>query len=398
MHFAHTEEQDLVRQTIREFAEEQLLPGALERDKNKQFAMEQWRAYSELGFTGMTVPEEYGGTPLDAVSEAIVIEELSRCDASFGVLVAVHSGLFGSTLMNWGTQAQKSEWGPKLASGEAIGAYSLSEAGSGSDATAMSCAASLEGDEWVLSGTKMWVTNGKVAGLYIVFARSHPDAPKKSEQVTAFLIPAGTPGLTVSKTEDKLGIRASDTAEIVLNNVRVPRSAVLGQEGQGMRVAFNALDISRIGIASQALGIAQGAFDFALKYAQERETFGKKLIEHQSIANYLADMATRIQAARHLVYHAAWLKEQGVVHTKESSMAKLFAGDTAVWVADRAVQILGGYGYTTDFPVERYFRDSKITQIYEGTQEMQRIVIARALQGQVKGVVAKKQPETVAAG
>jgi butyryl-CoA dehydrogenase len=397
MHFAHTSDQDLVRQTIRDFAEEQLLPGAMERDKHKTFAAEQWRAYSELGFAGMTVPEEYGGTPLDAISEAIVIEELSRCDASFGVLVAVHSGLFGNTLFNWGTEEQKQAWGPQLASGEVIGAYSLSEAGSGSDATAMSCAARLDGDEWVLNGTKMWVTNGKVAGLYIIFARSHPEA-RKSETVTAFLVPAGTPGLAVSKTEDKLGIRASDTAEIVLTDVRVPRSMVLGPEGRGMKVAFNALDVSRIGIASQALGIAQGAFDYALKYAQERETFDQKLIEHQTIANYLADMCTRTEAARHLVYHAAWLKDEGVVHTKESSMAKLFAGDTAVWVADKAVQILGGYGYTTDFPVERYFRDSKITQIYEGTQEMQRIVIARALQGTVKGVAVKREKQVVGAG
>jgi butyryl-CoA dehydrogenase len=397
MFFAHTEDQELVRQTVREFAEEQLGPGALERDKHKEFARVAWDAYRELGFAGMTIPEAYGGTPLDAISEAIVIEELSRVDASFGVLIAVHSGLFGSTLMNWGTEEQKAEWGPQLASGDVIGAYSLSEAGSGSDATAMSCAAHLDGDEWVLNGTKMWVTNGKVAGLYIIFARSHPEA-KKSESVTAFLVPRDTPGLTVSKTEDKLGIRASDTAEIVLENVRVPRSMVVGPEGRGMTVAFNALDVSRIGIASQALGIAQGALDFAVRYAQERETFGKRIIEHQTIGNYLADMATRVEAARLLVYKAAWMKERGMVHTKESSMAKLAAGDTAVYVTDKAVQILGGYGYTTDFPVERYFRDAKITQIYEGTQEMQRIVIARALAGQVKGVAVRKVAETVTAG
>jgi acyl-CoA dehydrogenase len=393
MNFQHTQDQEMVRAAVRQFAEEVLLPGALHRDKTKQFAEEEWEQFSELGFPGMTIEERYGGTSLDSISEAIVIEELSRCDASFGVLMAVHCGLFSKTLMYWGNEDQKQEWGPDIASGKCIGAYSLSEAGSGSDATAMSCTATLDGDHWVLNGTKLWVTNGAVAGVYIIFARSHPDADRKSKTCTAFLVPRNTTGLTVSKTEDKLGIRASDTAELVLKDCRVPRANVLGPEGEGLKVAFNALDVSRIGIASQALGIAQGAFECALRYAQERETFGKPIIEHQSVGNYLADMATRIDAARFLVYRAAWMNEQGMVHSKESSMAKLFAGDTAVWVADKAVQILGGYGYTTDFPAERFFRDAKITQIYEGTQEMQRIVIARALQGQVKGVAPRAASE-----
>lgn len=390
MEFQHTEEQQMVRETIRDFAETELAPEALKRDKEKLFAKEQWKKFCELGFSGMTIEEEYGGTPLDAISEAIVIEELSRVDASFGVLVAVHSGLFCSTVTTWATPEQKQNFASRLATGEWIAAYSLSEAGAGSDAAALTCEAKLDGADWVLNGTKLWVTNGKVASLFIIFARSHPDAEKRSRTCSAFLVRAGTPGLEVTKIEDKMGIRASDTAEIVLKDVRVPRDMVLGGEGSGLKVAFNALDVSRIGIASQALGIAQGAFDFALQYAQQRKTFGRALIEHQSIANYLADMATRIDAARLLIYRVAWMKEQGVVHSKESSMAKLFAGDTAVWVADRAVQILGGYGYTTDFPVERYFRDAKITQIYEGTQEMQRVVIARALRGNVKGVAAKQ--------
>ena len=389
MEFQHTEEQQMVRETIRDFAETELAPEALKRDKEKLFAREQWTKFCELGFSGMTIEEEYDGTPLDAISEAIVIEELSRVDASFGVLTAVHSGLSCSTVTTWATPEQKAKICPKLASGETIAAYSLSEAGAGSDAGAMSCEAKLEGDEWVLNGTKLWVTNGKVAGIYIIFARSHPEAEKRSKTCSAFIVLRDTPGLEVTKIEDKMGIRASDTAEIVLKDCRVPRDMVLGGEGNGMKVAFNALDVSRIGIASQALGIAQGAFDFALQYAQERKTFGRPLIDHQSIGNYLADMATRIDAARMLVYRAAWMKEQGMVHSKESSMAKLYAGDTAVWVADRAVQILGGYGYTTDFPVERFFRDAKITQIYEGTQEMQRVVIARALKGNIKGVASK---------
>jgi butyryl-CoA dehydrogenase len=389
MHFEQTEEQNMVRETVRDFAETELMPEALKRDKEKLFARAQWEKFCELGFAGMTIGEAYGGTPLDAISECIVIEELARCDASFAVLVAVHSGLTGSTFMNWASEEQKQFVLPKMASGEWIAAYSLSEAGSGSDAAAMSCEARLDGEEWVLNGTKLWVTNGGVASVYIVFARSHPDAPKKSQTCSAFIVPRDAPGLTVSKLEDKLGIRASDTAEIVLKDVRVPRNMVMGGEGSGLKVAFNALDVSRIGIASQALGIAQGALDFAVQYAQQRETFGVPIIDHQSIGNYLADMATRVDAARLLVYRAAWMKEQRCVHSKESSMAKLFAGDTALYVADRAVQIAGGYGYTTDFPAERFFRDAKITQIYEGTQEMQRLVIGRALKGTVKGVASK---------
>jgi len=390
MDFKLTEEQEMIRETVRDFAETELLPGALERDLNKEFAWDAWNKFRELGFTGMTIEEEYGGTPLDAVSEAIVIEELSRCDASFGVLVAVHSGLTGSTVTNWATPEQKQAIAGKMADGDWIAAYCLSEAGAGSDATSIACEAKLDGDDWVLNGTKLWITNGGNAGVYIVFAKSHPDAEKKNKQFSAFIIPRETPGLKISKLEDKMGIRSSDTAEMVLQDCRVPRSMVLGGEGNGIKVAFNALDISRIGIAAQALGIAQGAFDFAAQYAQERETFGKPIILHQSIGNYLADMATQIDAARLLVYRAAWMKGSGLVHTKESSMAKLYAGDTAVFVADRAVQILGGYGFTRDFPVERYYRDAKITQIYEGTQEIQRLVISRALMGNVKGMASKK--------
>jgi butyryl-CoA dehydrogenase len=389
MDFHLTDEQQLIRDTVREFAEKELLPGALDRDINKTFARAQWEAFSALGFAGMTIEEAYGGTPLDALSEAIVIEELSRCDASFGVLMAVHSGLTGATVTTWATPEQKALVATKMASGEWIAAYALSEAGAGSDATAITCKAHLDGDDWVLDGSKLWVTNGNVEGVYIIFARSHPDAPKKSQTCSAFIVPRSTPGLTVSKLEDKLGIRASDTAELVLKDVHVPRKMVMGGEGSGLKVAFNALDVSRIGIAAQALGIAQGALDFAVGYAQQRETFGIPIIDHQSVANYLADMATRVDAARLLVYRAAWMKEQKQVHTKESSMAKLFAGDTAMFVADHAVQIAGGYGYTTDFPAERYFRDAKITQIYEGTQEMQRLVIGRALKGQIKGVASK---------
>ena len=302
-------------------------------------------------------------------------------------MVAVHVGLCAMTIVLHGNDAQKEKYLPQLASGETLGAYSLSEAGSGTDAAAMSAKATDDGDCYVLNGEKMWVTNGSCADLFVLFAKvvDHPDYGKKKHGgVTAFIIEKDLDGFAVGKKEDKLGIRSSDTTTLLLDNCRVPKEDVLGEVGRGFHIAMNALDNSRIGIAAQALGIAQGAYEAALKYARERVTFGKPIAQHQTIGNYLADMATRTEAARLLVYRAAWAKqqhyEQGAPrHTLEASMAKLNAGDTAMWVADHAVQVLGGYGYTTDFPVERFFRDAKITQIYEGTQEIQRVVIARAL-------------------
>jgi len=378
MQFGYTDDQKMIRETVRDFAEEQLMPGALDRDKNRTFAREQWDEWRKLGFPGMTTPEEYGGTPLDDISESIVIEELARCDASFSVLMASHAGLLAKTIVNWGSDEQKKKYLPKLASGEWIGAYSLSEAGAGSDAVNIKCRAEKQGDKYILNGTKLWVTNGKVANMLVVFARTDMEA-KPSRGISCFLVEKTWPGITVSKTEDKLGIRASDTAEIVFENCEVPAENLMGQENGGIKIAFHALDVSRVGIGAQALGIAQGAYECALKYANEREQFGTKIISFQAIGNYLADMRTRIEASRLLVYKAAWMKGQGMKHTAESAMAKMYASDTAVWVAERAVQILGGYGYTTDFPAERFFRDSKITTIYEGTNEIQRLVIARGL-------------------
>jgi alkylation response protein AidB-like acyl-CoA dehydrogenase len=378
MNFGYTDDQMMVRETVRQFAETELMPGALERDKNKTFAREQWNKWSELGFTGMTIPEEYGGNPLDDISESIVIEELSRCDASFGVCMAVHAGLTGKTIVTWGTPEQKQKYLTRMASGEWIAAYSLSEAGAGSDPASLKCKAELQGDKYILNGTKMWVTNGKIANLLVVFARTDPNA-RPAKGISCFLVEKTWPGVTVSKTEDKLGIRASDTAEIVFENCEVPVENLMGPLNGGIKVAFNALDVSRIGIAAQALGIAQGAYECAVRYANEREQFNQKILNFQAVGNYLAEMRTKIEASRLLVYKAAWMKEKGLKHTMESAMAKMFASETAVWVAERAVQILGGYGYTTDFPAERFFRDSKITTIYEGTNEIQRLVIARAL-------------------
>ena len=388
MDFQETEEQAMIREMVRDFAEEVLAPTCLERDKEQRPPLEEWAAFCEYGLQGITIGEEYGGNPVDDVTEAIIIEELARVDPSFSVFYAVHVGLCSKTITIHGTEEQKQNYLTRLAEGH-VGAYSLSEAGAGTDAAAMTCKAKLsdDGTHWVLNGEKMWVTNGASAEIYVLFAKDvdHPDyGVKRHGGTTAFLVEQEFEGLSVGKKEDKLGIRSSDTTTLVLENCKVPADNVLGEAGKGFGIAMNALDNSRIGIAAQALGISQGAFESALKYAHEREAFGKPIAHHQTIGNYLADMATKIEASRLLVYKAAWAKQQHYEHgaprhSKEASIAKLFAGDTAMWVTERAIQVLGGYGYTTDFPVERFFRDAKITQIYEGTQEVQRIVIARAL-------------------
>ena len=387
MDFSETEDQTMIRDMVRDFAETVAGPTCNQRDKEQKPPTEEFKQFAELGVAGMTIPENYGGQKLDDVSEAIVIEELSRVDPSLGVMVAVHVGLCSMTLVLNGNDEQKKRYLPKLASGEYLGAYSLSEAGSGTDAAAMVAKASDDGDYFTLNGEKMWVTNGTTADLFVIFAKvtDHPDYGKKKHGgVTCFVVEKGFDGFKVGKKEDKLGIRSSDTCTLILDNCKVPKENVLGEVGNGFGIAMNALDNSRIGIAAQALGIAQGAYESALKYSKERETFGKPIAQHQSISNYLADMAMKIDATRLQVYKAAWAKERhykhgGDRHTLEASFAKLNAGDTAMWVSEKAFQILGGYGYTTEFPVERFFRDAKITQIYEGTQEVQRLVIAREI-------------------
>jgi len=387
MDFSETEDQIMIRDMVRDFAETVAGPTCHQRDKEQKPPTEEFKQFAELGVAGMTIPENYGGQKLDDVSEAIVIEELSRVDPSLGVMVAVHVGLCAMTIVLNGNEEQKKKYLPRLASGENLGAYSLSEAGSGTDAAAMVAKANDDGDYFNLNGEKMWVTNGTTADLFILFAKvtNHPDYGKKKHGgVTCFIVEIGYDGLKIGKKEDKLGIRSSDTCTLVLDNCKVPKENVLGDVGKGFAIAMNALDNSRIGIAAQALGIAQGAYEAALKYSKERETFGKPIAAHQTISNYLADMALKIDAARLQVYKAAWSKGQHYEngadrHTLEASFAKLNAGDTAMWVSEKAVQILGGYGYTTEFPVERFFRDAKITQIYEGTQEVQRLVIAREI-------------------
>ena len=388
MDFQETEEQSMIREMVRDFAEEVLAPTCLSRDREQRPPLDEWAAFCEYGLQGVTIPEEFGGNPVDDISEAIIVEELARVDPSFAVMFCVHVGLCSKTIALHGDEDQKQRYLTRLAAGE-IGAYSLSEAGAGTDAAALSCRAKIseDGTHYVLNGEKMWVTNGQSAEIYVLFAKDvdHPDyGVKRHGGTTAFIVDSSMEGFSVGKKEDKLGILSSDTCSLLLEDCKVPVENVLNGAGKGFPIAMNALDNSRIGIAAQALGIAQGAYESALNYAHERQAFGKAIAQHQSIGNYLADMATQTEAARLMVYRAAWAKqrhyEEGAPrHSLEASMAKLFAGDTAMWVAERAVQVLGGYGYTTDFPVERFFRDAKITQIYEGTQEVQRIVINRAI-------------------
>ena len=378
----------MIRELVRDFAETILTPTIMHRDNTQTAPIEEWQSFVDLGLHCITVEEEFGGNPLDDIAEAIIVEELARVDPSFAVFYAVHVGLCCKTITLHGSNELKQKYATRLA-GTEVGAYSLSEAEAGTDAAALSCKAKLseDGEHYVLNGLKMWVTNGESADIYVLFAKvvDHPEyGVKKHGGTTAFIVEKSFDGFSVGKKEDKLGIRSSDTCTLELNDCKVPVSNVLGKVGKGFGIAMNALDNSRIGIAAQALGIAQGAFEAAHKYAHERETFGKPIAHHQMITAYLSDMATQIEAARLLVYKAAYAKqmhyEQGAPrHSKEASMAKLFAGDTAMWVAERAVQILGGYGYVKEFPVERFFRDAKITQIYEGTQEVQKLVIAKHL-------------------
>jgi alkylation response protein AidB-like acyl-CoA dehydrogenase len=388
MNFDEDEEYQMIRKLVRDFAESTLAATISKRDDEQIAPTSEWQEFVALGLHGITVEEQYGGMPIDDVVEAIIVEELARVDASFAVFYAVHVGLCCKTITLHGTHEQKENYARRL-TGTDVGAYSLSEAGAGTDAAALSCKAKLsdDGKHYILNGLKMWVTNGESADIYVLFAKvvDHPDyGVKKHGGVTAFIIEKVFAGFSVGKKEDKLGIRSSDTCSLELDNCMVPVENVLGEVGKGFAIAMNALDNSRIGIAAQALGIAQGAFEAANQYSKERETFGKPIAHHQMITAYLSDMATQIDAARLLVYRAAVAKQKhyeegGPRHSKEASMAKLFAGDTAMWVAEKAVQILGGYGYVKEFPVERFFRDAKVTQIYEGTQEVQRLVIARHL-------------------
>ncbi|WP_345241894.1 acyl-CoA dehydrogenase [Pontibacillus salipaludis] len=377
MNFQLTEEQEMLRKMVRDFAKNEVEPTAAERDEEERFDREIFDKMAELGLTGIPWPEEYGGIGSDYVSYVIAVEELSRVCASTGVTLSAHISLASWPLYKYGNEEQKKTYLAELARGEKLGAYALSEPGAGSDVASMRTTAKKDGDHYVLNGSKVWITNGGVADTYIVFAKTDVDA--KHRGISAFIVEKGTPGFTFGKKEKKLGIRSSPTTELIFEECKVPAKNMLGAEGEGFKIAMTTLDGGRNGIAAQALGIAQGALDASVGYAKEREQFGKPIAQNQGISFKLADMATDVEAARLLTYQAAWLESEGKPYGKASAMSKLFAGDAAMRITVEAVQVYGGYGYTKDYPVERYMRDAKITQIYEGTNEIQRLVIGRML-------------------
>lgn len=377
MLFELSEEQLMIQQAARDFAHTELKPGVIERDEHQKFPAEQVKKLGELGFLGMMVNPKYNGSGLDAVSYVLVMEELSKIDASASVVVSVNNSLVCYGLENYGNEAQKEKYLKPLAAGEQIGAFCLSEPEAGSDATSQQTTAEDMGDHYLLNGTKNWITNGSTAGVYLVIAQTHKELKHKG--INAFIIEKGMPGFTVGPKENKLGIRGSDTHSLMFNDVKVPKENRIGEDGFGFKFAMKTLEGGRIGIAAQALGIAAGAYELALDYAKSRKSFGKPIAEHQAIAFKLADMATQIEAARMLVYKAAWLKDQGQSYTLAGSMAKLFASKVAMDVSVEAVQIHGGYGFVKEYHVERLMRDAKITQIYEGTSEIQKLVISRSI-------------------
>jgi alkylation response protein AidB-like acyl-CoA dehydrogenase len=373
-----TEDEILFRDNIRQFADEKIRPHVKEMDEKGVFEKDLIHDFFQLGLMGIEVPEEYGGGGAKFFEAILAVEELSRVDASSGVIVDVQNTLVNNALLRWGNAEQKKNFLPKMAT-ETVGAYALSEAGSGSDAFAMQTRAALKGSEYVLNGRKLWITNGKEAGLFVLFATLDPSAGYKG--ITAFLVEKDFPGFTVGKKEDKLGIRASSTCELILEDCRVPKENVLGEPGKGYKIAIETLNEGRIGIGAQMVGIARGAWEFASKYAVERKQFGKSISEFQGIQFQIAQMATEIEAARLMVYNCARMKDAGVNFVKEAAMTKLFASQVAERVTSLAIEIYGGYGFTKDYPVEKYWRDAKIGKIYEGTSNMQLATIAKLVLG-----------------
>ena len=373
--FQLTEEQKMIRDMTRDFAKGTVAPRAEEVDKKHEYPADTIRQMAELGLMGVEVPEEWGGAGMDALCYAIAVEEISAACASTGVIMSAHNSLCVAPIMKFGTDAQKKKYLVPLAKGEWIGCLGLTEPSAGSDAGAIKTRAVLDGDSWVLNGTKLFITNGREAKVSVVLARTEDQPGNKG--MTAFIVPTDAPGFSIGKIEDKLGIHGSSTAELVMEDCRIPKDNLLGERSQGFKVAMCTLDGGRIGIASQAVGIAQGALDAAVAFAKDRVQFGKSISSFQAIQFMIADMATEIEAARLLIWRAAAMKMQKVPYSKESAMCKLYAAEVADRVTRQAIQIHGGYGYTSDYPVERMYRDAKITSIYEGTSEVQRIVIPR---------------------
>src|SRR5918996_448340 len=388
MDFALTDDQREIQALAREFADAEIPPHAANWDREHRFPRDVFVKLADLGLMGVCVPEEYGGAGADFLSYILVLEELSRADAGVGVTVAVHTSACTLPLLAFGTEEQRSRFVPPLARGEGIGAFALTEPEAGSDAGALRTRADADGDGWVISGSKQWISNGAHASTFLLFARTDP-AIAGARGVSAFVLDAEH--VRITREEEKLGLNSSVTNDIALDGVYVGTDRLLHEEGRGFRIAMATLDGGRIGVGAQALGIAQAAYDVAREYAKERRAFGKAIAEHQAIQWKLADMSTEIDAARLLVYRAAWLKEQGRPHTEEGAKAKLFASEMARRQTGEAIQILGGYGYTKEFPVERYYRDAKITEIYEGTSEIQRLVIARSILGLTERSLAVRQ-------
>ena len=374
MDLKFTEEHEMMRKMVRDFAEKDVAPLAAELDEKGEVPFENIKTMGRLGLLGLTAPEEYGGCGADTISYVIAIEELSKACASTAIVMAVQNSLVNYGLTKFGTEEQKQKYLTKLVTGEWIGAFALTEPGAGSDAAAQRTTAVRDGDFYVLNGTKHFITNGGFADVVIVFAMT--DKSRGSRGISAFIVEKTFPGFSVGKEENKMGIRGTNTSELIFEDCRVPAENLLGKEGQGFKIAMIALDAGRIGVGAQAVGIAQAAFEAAVEYAKTREQFGGPISRLQAIQWMIADMATRIEAARLLVYNAALKKDSGERFTKEAAMAKLYASETAAFVVDRALQIHGGYGYMKEYPVERYYRDARITRLYEGTSEIQRLVIA----------------------
>ncbi|MCM3567165.1 acyl-CoA dehydrogenase [Neobacillus mesonae] len=376
MNLYFTEEKEMMRKMVRDFAQTEIAP-FIEKMEKGEFPREILSKMGELGLMGIPIPENYGGAAMDFTSYIIAIHELSKVSATLGVILSVHTSVGTNPIVYFGTEEQKQKYVPKLASGEYLGAFCLTEPGAGSDAGSLKTRAVRDGGEYVINGSKVFITNGGEADVYIVFAAT--DASLGTKGIAAFIVEKNTPGLVIGKDEKKMGLHGSRTVQLIFDHMRVPAANLLGKEGEGFKIAMANLDAGRIGISAQALGIAEAALEAATAYAKQRHQFGKPIAAQQGIAFKLADMATNVEAAKLLVYRAAQLYSQGVKCGKEASMAKLFASRTAVEAATEAVQVFGGYGYTKDYPVERYFRDAKVTEIYEGTSEIQRIVISKHL-------------------
>ncbi|RXJ02728.1 acyl-CoA dehydrogenase [Anaerobacillus alkaliphilus] len=377
MELRFTEEQEMMRKMVRDFAQEQIAPKIEEMEETDLFPTEIIKQMGELGLLGIPISEEYGGSGMDFTSYIIAINELSKVSATVGVILSVHTSVGTNPILYFGTEQQKQKYVPKLASGEYLGAFAITEPGAGSDAASIRTTAVKNGDHYILNGSKIFITNAGAADTYIVSAKTDPSAGVKG--ISTFIVEKGTPGFSVGKKEKKMGLHGSNTCEVIFEDCKVPVENLLGEEGEGFKILMANLDVGRIGIAAQALGIAEAAVESALGYAKERKQFGKPIAAQQGLAFKLADMATKVEASRLLVYRAAALRQQGLPCGKEASMAKLFASSAAMKVATEAVQVFGGYGYTKEYPVERFFRDAKICEIYEGTSEIQRIVISKHL-------------------